>query len=205
MAQSLAGKQPVMDQKQIRKFVALGVLSVVAVVVLFMQFRPSAEDRLIQETYRKEQELAASRPATAATQQAAVAPTVQSQFQRANVEIEDLLAGVQRENFMYDDVRIQRNPMQPLVGAGAPPDFESSATAQTSDEILSERITQAIRNMRITGIIWDEVYPVAVVNDEIVYNGYVFNDTGIRVASIESTRIILQINETEFPVELEEL
>jgi len=35
--------------------------------------------------------------------------------------------------------------------------------------------------------------------------GYVFSDTGIRVASIESKRIILQINETEFPVELEEL
>ncbi len=194
-----------MDQKQIRKFVALGVLSVVAAVVLFLQFRPSAEDRLIQENYRKEQERAASQPAAASAQQAAVAPTVQSQFQRANVEIEDLLAGVQRENFMYDDVRIQRNPMQPLVGAGAPPDFEATAGAQTSDEVLSERITQAIRSMRITGIIWDEVYPVAVVNDEIVYNGYVFNDTGIRVASIESTRIILQINETEFPVELEEL
>lgn len=205
MAQSLAGKQPVMDQKQIRKFVALGILSVVAAIALFLQFRPSAEDRLIQETYRKEQELAALKPATATPQQAAAASTVQSQFQRANVEIEDLLAGVQRENFMYDDVRIQRNPMQPLVGAGAPPDFESSATAQTSDEVLSERITQAIRSMRITGIIWDEVYPVAVVNDEIVYNGYVFTDTGIRVASIESTRIILQINETEFPVELEEL
>ena len=59
--------------------------------------------------------------------------------------------------------------------------------------------------MRITGIIWDDVYPVAVVNDEIVVNGYVFSDTGIRVAAIEPTRIILQINETEFPIELEEL
>lgn len=203
MAQSLAGKQPVVDQKQIRKFVALGVLSIMAVVVLFMQFRPSAEDRLIQENFRKGQEQAALQPATPAQQ--AVVPSVQSQFQRANVEIEDLLAGVQRENFMYEDVRIQRNPMQPLVGAGAPPKFEASAASQTSDEVLSERITQAIRSMRITGIIWDDIYPVAVVNDEIVYNGFVFNDTGIRVASIEPTRIILQINETEFPIELEEL
>jgi len=190
-----------MDQNQIRKFAALGVLSIVAMVVLYMQFRPSAEDRLIEENFRKGQELAALQPAVASQ---AAASTVQSQFQRANVEIEDLLAGVRRETFSYDEVRIQRNPMQPLVGSGAPPKFET-ADDVSSDEILTERITQAMRNMKITGIIWDDVYPVAVVNDEIVHNGYVFTDTGIRVASIESKRIILQINETEFPVELEEL
>jgi len=170
VAQSLAGKQPTMDQKQVRKIVALGVLSVVGVIVLFMQFRPSDEQRAFKENGRKAQQQSALTPA--ADGQQAVAPTAQSQFQRANVEIEDLLAGVQRENFVYEDVRIQRNPMQPLVGAGAPPKFETAA-AQSSDEVLSERITQAIRNMRITGIIWDEIYPVAVVNDEIVYNGYV--------------------------------
>lgn len=202
MAQSLAGKQPTMDQKQIRKGVALAVLSVVAVVVLFVQFRPSAEQRAIADNNGNAQEQSAVTPAAGA--QPVAATSVRSQFERANVNIEDLLAGVQREGFVYDDVRIQRNPMQPLVGAGAPPQF-NAAEAQTSDEVLSERITQAIRSMKITGIIWDEIYPVAVVNDEIVYNGYVFSDTGIRVASIEPTRIILQINDTEFPVELEEL
>lgn len=206
MAESLAGKQPTMDTKQVRKFAAIGVLGIVAAVVIFMQMRPSDEQRKIQENFRKGQEQGAVQPA--ATQpaggQQALAPTLQSQFQMSNVQIGDLLAGVQRENFMYDDVRIQRNPMQPLVGAGAPLQF-SSVTTQLSDEMLSERISNAIRNMRITGIIWDEIYPVAVVNDEIVHNGYVFSDTGIRVASIESTRIILQFNETEFPVELEEL
>jgi hypothetical protein len=195
-----------MDAKQVRKFAALGVLSVVAAVVIYMQMRPSAEERAIQENFRNSQDQAAAQPAagTATAQQQAASPSLQSQFQRANVEIEDLLAGVQRENFMYDDVRIQRNPMQPLVGSAAPVNFKMS-DSKGSDEMLSERITQAIRNMKITGIIWDEVYPVAVVNDEIVYNGYVFQDTGIRVASIESTRIILQFDETEFPVELEEL
>ena len=114
------------------------------------------------------------------------------------------MAGVQRETFSYDDVRIQRNPMQPLVGAGAPSKFQTAEQA-SSDEILSQQIANAIRNMKITGIIWDDVHPVAVVNDEIVHNGYVFPDTGITVAAIEQQRIIMTINEMEFPVELEEL
>jgi len=188
-----------MDQNQIRKIAALVVLSVVAMVVLFVQFRPSAEERAALENRSAQQQQGASQPAASQS-----VPVVHSQFQRANVNIEELLAGVQTETFDYDDVRIQRNPMQPLVGSGAPPKFET-AEGPTSDEVLSERITQAIRSMRITSIIWDEVYPVAVVNDEIIHNGYLFSDTGIRVASIESKRIVLQINDTEFPVELEEL
>lgn len=190
-----------MDQKQIQKIAALVILSVVAVVVLFVQFRPSAEQRAAQQNQGTQQQQSAVQPAAAGEQ---TAPAVHSQFQRANVDIEQLLAGVQTETFDYDDVRIQRNPMRPLVGSGAPPKFET-AEGPTTDEVMSERISQAIRSMRITSIIWDEVYPVAVVNDEIIHNGYLFSDTGIRVASIESKRIILQINDTEFPVELEEL
>lgn len=200
-----------MDARQLRKFIALGILSIAAVLVLVWQLRPSEETRLYRENFAKSQQApvtpAVTPPTGGAPQPAAPgapsAPAPASQFKRANVDIEDLLAGVQRENFSYEEVRIQRNPMQPLVGNAAPPKYGTPGTDQP-EELLASHITSALSSMKITSIIWDAIYPVAVINDEIVYNGFVFSDTGIRVAAIEPRRVIMQVNETQFPVELKE-
>jgi len=57
---------------------------------------------------------------------------------------------------------------------------------------------------RVTGIVWDVSYPVAVVDDEVVSVGHVFPN-GTQVYSIEPSRVILKVGDSTIPIEMKDM
>ena len=94
--------------------------------------------------------------------------------------------------------------MTPLVGPMAPPRL---ATADNQTEEQKQAVLEAqlaVRSMAVTGIIWDDYNPVAIIDDEVVGTGYKF-PTGVSVEKIEPDRVIMRVNDSLVPVELKEL
>ncbi|HRZ16342.1 MAG TPA: hypothetical protein P5141_02160, partial [Candidatus Hydrogenedentes bacterium] len=114
-----------------------------------------------------------------------------------------------------------RDPMRPLVGSGIPkidPDgtdrggVEPADGQETNPELdpnappkppVPSAITAAA-SMRVTGIVWDVSFPVAVVDDEVVSVGHVFPN-GTQVFSIEPSRVILKVGDATIPIELKDM
>ena len=140
---------------------------------------------------------------------------MKSQFQKAAVDVNQLIASIQEITFDYDTDRMQVNPMTPLVGpsahqvlASTTPGGEGPGTtfAPGGD---SQTI---LRTFRVTGILWDKGDPMAVVaypakgqlTSEVVTRGFEFPDMGIKVIDIEQERVILDANGTQVSLQLEE-
>jgi hypothetical protein len=122
----------------------------------------------------------------------------------SGVDLDQLLERIQSVDFDYDEERVPRNPMAPLVGPMAPPRL-ASADSQTEEQRQAAFEAQlAVRAMAVTGIIWDAYNPVAIIDDEVVGMGYEF-PTGVSVEKIEPDRVIMRVNDSLVPVELKEL
>lgn len=137
----------------------------------------------------------AAAKAAPAAKAAAVTPT-------DGLDLDSLYANVQQVNFNYNEERLQaamRDPMAPLVfnqleGAAAGEDGESGVPMVGK----AEQIFLA-RQMVISGIIYNESAPYAIVDNEVVMPGYTF-PTGIVVESISEDSVILRVDDT--PIEL---
>ena len=103
-------------------------------------------------------------------------------------------------DFVYDNVALPRNPMHPLVGSSLPREMQQQGGAEPSN---TQVVVSIARNMHVTGIVWDENDPIAVVEDEVVHRGYEF-PTGVVVEDIEPTRVVLRAGESQIPIDLEE-
>lgn len=125
------------------------------------------------------------------------APPEMTDQERRMDELTRMLSDVETVRFDYREARIARDPTEPLHrlirGAGETGEMAAIMPPPRRHEILSKRIT---------GIVWDPQAPMAVVDDEVVYPGYVYPN-GIAVAGIEQTRVIFRINDTEIPVDME--
>lgn len=131
-----------------------------------------------------------------------VAPGAQSQFKEVAFEIDELIQGVQEVEFDYERQRLGRNPMTPLVG----PRFVR--TGEADEPLLDDRVQRTraelmARSIRLTTIVWDDVDPFAILNNEVVSTGYTFPE-GVVVEAIEQSRVILRVENTLIPVNLEE-
>ncbi|MCC6152464.1 MAG: hypothetical protein IT367_01830 [Candidatus Hydrogenedentes bacterium] len=211
-----------MNPKQKRNAIILGVLGVALVFVFYRQFFGETEE---QRTYRLNMEKAAADKAAGVVPGAAPAagnaaatpaggPAVKSQFQKAAVDVNQLIASIQEITFDYDTDRMQVNPMTPLVGpsahqvlASTTPGSEAPGTFAPGGD--SQTI---LRTFRVTGILWDKRDPMAVVaypmkgqlTSEVVTRGFEFPDLGIKVIDIEQERVILDANGTQVSLQLEE-
>jgi hypothetical protein len=121
------------------------------------------------------------------------APSAPVRIQMADVDIPALLREVKVVNFDYEAERIDRNPMSPLVGYLRPGMAETPAETP-----------RTLFRKNVTGIIWDEYNPMAVVDNEVVSVGYTY-PSGVQVYAIEATRVIFRINDSLIPVEMKEL
>ena len=110
------------------------------------------------------------------------------------VNIDELLKGVQEVTFDYDQMRIDRDPLAALVGKIG--NQKEGAPTQISS-------VQRVLHKRITGIIFDSVRPVAVVDDDVVTVGYVYPD-GVKVKAIEKDKVVFQLGDSDIPVEMKE-
>ncbi len=133
---------------------------------------------------------------------AGAAPRVE-RLRQTDVDVAALMQDIQQVRFDYATERIDRNPMAPLVGGTMTPVVDGDVITTVTRSRVNEII-----NKRVTGIIWDPVAPVAVVDDEVVYPGYVYPTQGgappIVVAGIEPDRVIFRLEDTAIPVELQE-
>lgn len=143
-------------------------------------------------------------------------------LQQVDIDIEALIKSVEVEPINYATVRIARNPMDPLVG-GALQNLDAGQAGQGGVTMVNGEpgqdptanpdaaqtpaaptpLTDAY-SKRVTGIVWDVSYPVAVVDDEVVSVGHVFPN-GTQVYSIEPSRVILKVGDATIPIEMKDM
>lgn len=180
-----------MNDQNRKQIILLALLGAAAVAVVVYQFMfaggptpaPSA-------TPPKAGGTAAKNTAAAKTQLAAT-----TKLQAVDVDIDELLRGIKIVTFDYEQQRVDRNPMTPLVG------FVRAGELET---VIQPGTLLDVRRKRVTGIVYDARDPVAIVDDEIVAPGFQYPD-GIRVQAIEPNRVVFQVGDTLVPVEMKEL
>ena len=210
-----------------KKIGAVAVLAVVLVVVLYFQvLRESPEDKAFRENLEKSKTQAApgASPATPGAAPPAQAPAAGTgaapSLNVVKEDIDQLLAQVRKvieeDDFSYEDAQKEqrRNPMTPLVGPfkvtqdnGGEP---SPTPVPPADALLAASIERAVS---LSGIVWDEANPMAILDNEVVGVGHrlpvsQFPESrfpnGVYVQSIEQRRIVLRYNEMSIPIELKE-
>ena len=173
-----------MNEQNRKQIIMLAVIGVVLVGVLLRQFvlnKPAAPPAPSQ-----------SKPAVTAGAAGQTAPAPPSQLKTVDVDIDALLAELKPVTFNYMKEKVDRNVMTPLVGVLGGP----IAPGPGSPGPLMMR--------DVTGIIWDEYDPVAVIDDEVVQVGHVYPD-GTQVYAIEPNRVIFRVGDMLIPVNLKEL
>jgi hypothetical protein len=190
-----------MDDQQKKQIMIAGVLGAVLLGVLVYQFLlagdPPPGSAEVSGDTGKAAAAGAPKPA-AATRPAAGAAASVNLLETTEINIEELTQSVEVQPMDYRSVKIARNPMSPLVGV----------VNLTEGEIdygppEGEDTTRPPRVREVAGIIWDEVNPVAIIDNMVVHEGYVFAD-GVVVQGIEPTRVLLKIGESIRPLEMKE-
>lgn len=199
-----------------KKIVIVVVLLVLFAGVLVWQLMPDKKYRQYMANQNKNPQTtsphpqpAGQRPATAAPAAQATAaarpaasPAQGSVFTSSNVDLDTLLARVQEVEFDYESERLPRNPMRPLVGPMAPTKLSQGQEAD-QDSVTSFEAERIASNMKVTGILFDEHNPMAVINGEVVSPGHHFPE-GVVVDQIEEGRVTLRVQDALIPIELEE-
>lgn len=182
-----------MNEENKKQIIVAAVLGVVLIGVLIYQFvlrePPGVATNNTGQSATKTQ--TTPRPAVKPAQEEATLPQ--------EVDVNALIASVEVKPFDYGEVRIGRNPMAPLIGAlrtKMPP--EGAPT-----EVITKVAISTTAARKITGIIWDKINPVAIVDDVVVHIGYTFPD-GVQVYQIEPSRVLFKVGETIVPVEMKE-
>ena len=129
------------------------------------------------------------------TSGAAEDATEASALKRTDIDIDVLLASIQEVDFEYDAEEIPRDPMRPLIG--------TLLTTEQEDPVIPPASVDRIRDKNVSGIVWNEHAPVAIVDNEIVVPGFVYPD-GTEVESIGPDRVVFKVAESLIQVQLKE-
>ena len=129
-------------------------------------------------------------------------PAQKLEMREVDIDIDELLAEIKEVDFNYEAERTARNPMSPLVGMMAPrpppgPDDPRGDSHRTVEALV------AVMNMAVTGIVWDPLNPLAVIDNEVISQGYEYS-SGVMVHSIERDRVVFRVGGSEVEVELKE-
>jgi len=117
-------------------------------------------------------------------------------LEATEIDIEELMKSVEVQPIDYSAVKIARNPMSPLVGIPVLP-------PENTDAPVAANAPKPVPKKEVTGIIWDDVSPVAIIDNMVVNEGYIFAD-GVVVQSIEPTRVLLKNGDSIVPLEMKE-
>ncbi|MCX8065509.1 MAG: hypothetical protein N3G21_10110 [Candidatus Hydrogenedentes bacterium] len=193
---------------QQRQILIAGILFVVLCAVLTYQFviakpktpsqTPTAQRQTTKQAEPPKQSKSTKTTAQATTITQEITPNIEDLEENVDAIIERLLAGIQVVQFNYQEVVPPRNPMTPLVGLIPQTIFELE-TPIPSTEVAPGQVL----NKKISAIIWDEYQPLAIVDDKLVPEGYIFPDQ-VQVYKIEPNRVVLKFEESLFPVRLKE-
>lgn len=180
-----------MNQENRKQIIMAAVLGVVLVGVLVYQFLIAGGPK---PPTPPKGETATTRTASAKSTSHAAEP---ARLKKVDVNLDQLLRNIEVVNFEYNNERISRNPMTPLVGRI----FTAEGATVDSGPVINEF---SIRQKAVSGIIYSEFSPVAIIDDEVVSEGHQYAD-GVVVTRIEPKRVWFQWRDSLIPVEMKEL
>lgn len=176
-----------MDPEQKKRVMVLGALVIALPLILWFVLRKSPEEQAAQAQIDQAQ-------AQNQTGTSAVTP-IQSVFDENSVDINALFANIREVSFRYEDVRTQRDPMLPVSGDVVDV-YGPGGTGNTQGE---EQVLYVAQRLQVTGILWDESSPLAVINDgnvdNIVEVGFTYEEHGdrLRVKAIGRDYVIVEV------------
>ena len=112
------------------------------------------------------------------------------QIKKADVNIDDLLSGIKEVDFDYEQSRLPRDPMAPLVGT-----LTRKKEGGEEEQAPAPATAVGVMTKVVSGILWDGRRPLAVVDNEVVYPGYVYAD-GATVESIERDHVTFKVGDS---------
>lgn len=181
-----------MNQQNKKQVMIAGALAAVLVIIVVYQLFIAGG-----ATMPPDVPVASTAPKTAAAPRPTTAPSAQpTMLVTVDIDPEQLLRDVEVVPFDYQLNRIDRNPMSPLIGtitSGREAVF-SPGTLQTVD----------VLQKKVSGILWDDREPMAVVDNEVVAPGHVYPD-GVQVHAIEQDRVVFKVGDSYYPVPIKEL
>ncbi len=187
--------------KQKKQLIILAVLGVAVLGIIVFQMTRGTTPPTPKGVTTVAQPPARTAAPAATTAQATAATAAKPEAPQAEINVDELLAGIQEVDFDYDRERIPRDILTPLVGT-------VTAAKEQQQEMHAELVPPAILgdilSKTVSGIVWDPSRPVAIVDNEIVYPGYQYPD-GTVVASIEADAVIFKVGDSLIQVELKEL
>jgi hypothetical protein len=139
----------------------------------------------------------AKSPANPAAAAGGAASTAEA-AEPVKIDIDALLASIKEVDFDYERDRVARDVMSPLVGQVAVRTQKDGAGEPVAAATLGKVMSKIV-----SGIVWDESFPVAVVDNEVVEPGYEYAD-GTVVESIEEGYVVFRVGESLIQVELKE-
>lgn len=176
-----------MNVENKKQFIALGALALVLGGVLWMVvFKKGPEGPAIQAGQEASTQMAA---ATTADTKSGMSSRISSVFQEAHVDLHELIQNIKEVEFNYREEHDGRNPTVALVGD--PMLFRTYTDWGDGDEIAENLLYEANRK-NLTGIIWDDDTPLAVIDGEVVGVGHEFQEP-IIVKAIEQNFVVLAI------------
>jgi hypothetical protein len=183
-----------MNQENKKQVILAAILGVVLVGVLIYQFLIAGGPTTPTTTASAS---GGTTPAKTAPAGKAPEAAPAARLKKVDVDLDKLLNSIKVVTFRYDMERISRNPMTPLVGR--------VFTAEGRGPAPTSAVTDLnIRQKSVTGIIYSEFNPVAIVDDEVVTEGHQYAD-GVAIIRIEPKRVWFEWNGTQIPVDLKEL
>lgn len=184
-----------MNQENRKQVIVAGALGVVLVCVLVYQIFIAGGATPPKAPAGGS---SASKQQTASNKSSKSAPAESpARLKKVDVDLDKLIRNVETVKFRYEDVRGSRNPMTPLVGVV----FTGETRGDTVNPVM---IDVNIRKKSVTGIIYNDYSPVAIVDDEVITEGHQYPD-GVTVIRIEPKRVWFEWNGTQIPVDLKEL
>lgn len=120
--------------------------------------------------------------------------TFESVFDDVDVDIDQLIQNIQNVEFVYEEVRIARNPAQPILSGNEVDPNEWPPAPLNPD---GDSLVFLAEQKKVTGIIWDDASPLAVIDGEVVGVGHEFvvtaDNQAIVVKRIGEDFVILAI------------
>lgn len=174
------------------------VLAIVLVGVVYYQFVVKAAPTTPAKPKTAAADKARAGKASSKAADKSAADAAESE-PSAPVDIYALLASIKEVDFDYSKERVPRDVMAPLVNKVAVRAAEEGA-APTA---IAPATLGKVMSKAVSGIVWDETYPVAVVDNEVVEPGYEYAD-GTAVDSIQEDYVVFRVGESLIQVELKE-
>jgi hypothetical protein len=186
-----------------KKIAILVAVIVIGGIMIWWANKPTAEE-LAKRAHYAEIRANRGKPADDADKKSGAKESaeddVQSQFAVAEEDIPSLLQNIKDVDFEYSLERVDRDPMSPLIGLQS----ESATTDQTQPQIgADQRLIQTARLKAVSGIVWDDQSPFAVIDDEVVTEGYAYPE-GILLDEIHPDHVVFRVNDARVEVELKE-